>query len=470
MPTYPLPVETVQIDQPSLDGFTLDPKKTKEEFISEMGIRRQRRFVSVKIYVINLQFNFKSKAEFDEFLKWIKYEINYGNEYFNADFAEALGFETGEYVFRFVTLPFTATGYSMNNACTLIMGPKNDNVISDDYTEKGIGMFDCDYPFPCQGYDWTQPIPYGGYYPESEGGVVPLAPYKTEYSDKYESLACSGAWSAVRFVGVVPHTQADWAVASCVANKYITRGVYGGNNLTPPPTTQGTSTPSAPTTSIGACGVSPAVAYSSQTLSQIKDYGLGAGFVWFPSAPTVRGALQPSYISSQTFTAVMTGNTASQLPASGPDFLHGAAVPGYEKYQNDNSKQEPVTEAWDSVIYSIPLGGNTQCNVDSGQINFKFVYWCMFFTANVGSPKFDCRIEWFSDSGATISTGTSSATQFATKANGSFTQRILQGTVPYGSKYFKLFWKFTNTGAVAPQSIHGVVVNDSTEGRVTFSH
>ena len=147
MPSYP-----TTLNPPHSQGFSLAKKKFSEGIITDIGINRQRRVISNNFYVVTMQFDFKSKNEFDEFLKWVKYDINYGNLWFNADWLSDIGFTSGEWVWRFVSIPFSATGYSMGFGCTLLMAPKNNNVVNSNYTEIGIASsyIDKEYPF---GYD-----------------------------------------------------------------------------------------------------------------------------------------------------------------------------------------------------------------------------------------------------------------------------------------------------------------------------
>lgn len=155
MPSYPLPSCPATIVGPNANGFSLEPKKAKEGMRTEMGSTRMRRFNTPNVYVISVEFNFFTPAKFAEFLTWLKYETNYGNLWFKADWFSDLGFTAGEWVFRFVELPFSNTGYSQSHQATLLMGPYNDNVVSGNYTELGIGgeFIDQDFPF---GYEEFQ--------------------------------------------------------------------------------------------------------------------------------------------------------------------------------------------------------------------------------------------------------------------------------------------------------------------------
>jgi hypothetical protein len=135
MPIYPS-----TIPQPNASGFSLDPKKDKEEFQSEFGNKRQRRFVTSQVYVCSMRFDFKMKSEFDEFLKWFKYDIDYGNFWFEADFLLAEGFNAGEWVWRFAKINYNASGYSMGFSCTMLMSPKYTNYVSPNYVELGTDI------------------------------------------------------------------------------------------------------------------------------------------------------------------------------------------------------------------------------------------------------------------------------------------------------------------------------------------
>lgn len=143
MPSYPS-----TISGPHAQGFKLAPKKTKQEMLTDSGHIRVRRYNSTNLYVVGARFDFGSKTEFDAFLRWLKYETNYGNLWFNADWFEVFGFTAGEWVFRFTRLPFSAKGYELGFNSELIMAPKNDN-LADPYIEKGVGgsYIDMDYPF-----------------------------------------------------------------------------------------------------------------------------------------------------------------------------------------------------------------------------------------------------------------------------------------------------------------------------------
>lgn len=145
MPSYPS-----TLPQPNKNGFRLSPKESNLTAVSESGNRRIRRKVTTEVYKINCSFSFKSKSEFDEFLKWLKYDTNYGNLWFNANWFSDIGFVAGEWVFKFEKIPFSHTGWSQKHNISLIMAPKNDNIVSPGvYVEKGVGgaFLNQDYPF-----------------------------------------------------------------------------------------------------------------------------------------------------------------------------------------------------------------------------------------------------------------------------------------------------------------------------------
>lgn len=149
MPSYPLPTCPDGLIGPNASGFSLEAKKHKESMTTEMGSARTRVFNGSNVYVVNAEFSFSSTAKFVQFLTWLKYEVNYGNLWFKADWFDDIGFTAGEWVFRFVELPFENTGYSQSHSATILMAPYNDNVVSGDYTEFGVGgqFIDSDFPF-----------------------------------------------------------------------------------------------------------------------------------------------------------------------------------------------------------------------------------------------------------------------------------------------------------------------------------
>lgn len=162
MPSYPIPSCPVTILGPNANGFSLEPKKSKEGMRTEMGSTRMRRYNTANVYVINAEFNFPTIQQFNDFLIWLKYETNYGNLWFKADWFSELGFDAGDWVFRFVSLPFSNTGYSQTHNATLLMGPYNSNVVSGDYTELGIGgeFIDEDFPFGYETYECTDDLTF----------------------------------------------------------------------------------------------------------------------------------------------------------------------------------------------------------------------------------------------------------------------------------------------------------------------
>lgn len=157
MPTYPS-----TLAQPNNSGYSLDAKKNKEEFISEFGTRRQRKFVTSQVYVVQLRFDFKKKSEYDEFLKFLKYDIDYGSLWFVADWLLEEGFSEGEWVWKFVKINYNASGYSMGFSCTCLMGPRYSNIISDDYVELGIegSFFDSATDFECEELTYLRTFRY----------------------------------------------------------------------------------------------------------------------------------------------------------------------------------------------------------------------------------------------------------------------------------------------------------------------
>ena len=162
MPSYPIPSCPVTILGPNANGFSLEQKKSKEGMRTEMGSTRMRRYNTANVYVINAEFTFFTPVQFTEFLTWLKYETNYGNLWFKADWFSELGFDAGDWVFRFVSLPFSNTGYSQTHNATLLMGPYNSNVVSGDYTELGIGgdFIDEDFPFGYETYECSDDLTF----------------------------------------------------------------------------------------------------------------------------------------------------------------------------------------------------------------------------------------------------------------------------------------------------------------------
>lgn len=153
MPSYPIPSCPATIDPPNANGFSLEVKKSKDGIQTEMGSTRTRRQNTTNVYVVKCELYFFSYAKFHEFMVWLKYETNYGNLWFKANWFSALGFTAGDWVFRFVDLPFANSGYSQVNNITLLMAPYNTNVVSADYTEIGVGgeFINSIYPF-----NWEQ--------------------------------------------------------------------------------------------------------------------------------------------------------------------------------------------------------------------------------------------------------------------------------------------------------------------------
>ena len=123
---------------PNANGFSLAKKNFKANIVTDMDSIRDRRMVSANVYVITAEFHFKQDSEFTEFLKWIKYDLRYADFWFEADWFSDIGLEAGKWAFRFVNLPISASGHSLNHSCTILAGPRNDNIVNAEYTEKGM--------------------------------------------------------------------------------------------------------------------------------------------------------------------------------------------------------------------------------------------------------------------------------------------------------------------------------------------
>jgi hypothetical protein len=162
MPSYPIPSCPATITPPNANGFGLEQKKHKVGMRTEMGSTRYRVMNTSNVYVVNAEFHFFTTAKFVEFLTWLKYETNYGNLWFKADWFDAIGFTAGDWIFKFVELPFSNTGYSQTHNATLLMAPYNDNVVSGNYTEIGMGgdFIDSDFPFGFEMFQFSDPLTF----------------------------------------------------------------------------------------------------------------------------------------------------------------------------------------------------------------------------------------------------------------------------------------------------------------------
>ena len=127
MPSYPS-----TLPNPKAGSFTLGAKALTKSMKTDKFDIRRRKMSTGERYVGNVSFDLSCDSLQDEFLKFVKYDINYGDYWFDADWFEELGFVAGEWVFRFIDTKFKDSGWLSKNNYSYLMAPRSEILGSGD--------------------------------------------------------------------------------------------------------------------------------------------------------------------------------------------------------------------------------------------------------------------------------------------------------------------------------------------------
>lgn len=115
-----------KLKQPRVQGFTMKPKIRNDSIATEEGHERLRTFVEGDAYVFRATFRFSNAAEIDQFNNFLKYDINYGRDWFKADWMTGLGFAAGTQAFVFTRSAEKQAGYAREYTVDMLMQPVAD--------------------------------------------------------------------------------------------------------------------------------------------------------------------------------------------------------------------------------------------------------------------------------------------------------------------------------------------------------
>lgn len=137
------------------EGLTLWPKT--RNIVSEMqdGVTRPRTFVDGDMYVISGKFEFLRNADWDVFEEFITRTVNYGNDWFKADWMTGIGFAADTWAYRLVTISEDNTGFK------------------DTYNVELLMMLAADAPEPSDPWPTSEIDP--GFLDQRFGGISPVS-------------------------------------------------------------------------------------------------------------------------------------------------------------------------------------------------------------------------------------------------------------------------------------------------------
>jgi hypothetical protein len=110
--------------EPVVDGFTLAPKERNTQIVTGRGPSRVRSQSLGNVFVIEATIKvdrLNTKTNFAAFENFLKYDINYGDDWFTANWFTGLGFAASTYAFRFADIKQDETGYRSFYRCTILM-------------------------------------------------------------------------------------------------------------------------------------------------------------------------------------------------------------------------------------------------------------------------------------------------------------------------------------------------------------
>lgn len=139
MATYP-----TSLPPPDVSGLSISEKLPKDSISFLSGRNRDRKKTFGFLHTCNATFKFCDKLQSDTFEEFVRYDISYGDLWFNADWFEELGFTPGSYSFKFdSSMNIKTSGYTTEYSVRMLISPLVPEEM--DLWAKSEG----DQPFQC---------------------------------------------------------------------------------------------------------------------------------------------------------------------------------------------------------------------------------------------------------------------------------------------------------------------------------
>lgn len=139
--------------QPTIEGFSFAPKNIHTKIETDSGETKKRAWSVGEVYVIKCTLKFEKLSDRQDFDDFYKYTIDYGNDWFVADWFVGLGFPADTQAFKFVSKQEERFGHRDSYKLTLLTQPKAD--APDDHV------------------DWPDTTPDGSYVEQRFGCITP---------------------------------------------------------------------------------------------------------------------------------------------------------------------------------------------------------------------------------------------------------------------------------------------------------
>lgn len=149
IPSYPS-----NLDEPVSDSFSLGDKGQAIGIMTEKGCYRTIIIGAELDYQVSISFSFEDNLKANAFRKFIKYDLNYCDLWFNANWFSSIGFNAGDWCFKFISMDFIARGHCQDFSMEALMSYKHDIVVNGNYTIKGRSNDLKDVQFTTNSNNW----------------------------------------------------------------------------------------------------------------------------------------------------------------------------------------------------------------------------------------------------------------------------------------------------------------------------
>ena len=114
------------LNDPNVKGFRLEPKFRNSSMKTEEGQERIRSVVSGDVYLFKATFKLSEDSQKVAFDNFLKYDINYGRDWFTADWNQCIGYSTGTQAFIFTDIRRQEFGDARIYTASMLMQPVAD--------------------------------------------------------------------------------------------------------------------------------------------------------------------------------------------------------------------------------------------------------------------------------------------------------------------------------------------------------
>ncbi|PCI27878.1 hypothetical protein COB55_04885 [Candidatus Wolfebacteria bacterium] len=121
MPSYP-----TTLTEPKARNFTIKAKKSTKDMKTDRFEKRLRKMTTGERYTGTFAFTFSCDDDRDTFIKFLKYDLSYGQLWFDANWLTGLGFVAGDWVFRFLDTKFKDSGFLSDHNYSFLMAPRSE--------------------------------------------------------------------------------------------------------------------------------------------------------------------------------------------------------------------------------------------------------------------------------------------------------------------------------------------------------